>query len=179
MLPNAISIFLGVLTLCRILLPLTLSRSTDLCTPFEDLEEYFASVLTGRNFSASVSYSMLVYTVSSIVTTTLTYQSTHFSELKMNLVSEEGCSSSWVTNLIMLIIFCIFFCIILGIMIYYLIQHVKSSTGWLKRQAFQARPKLVKHISTPIPLNRNPYTINAFYVCLLNIYVRRQTCVNR
>ena len=87
----------------------------------------------------------------------------------MDLVSEEGCSSSWVTNLILIIVFCIFFCIILGIMIYYLIQHVKSSTEWFKRQVIPIRRKPVKYISSPIPLNRNPYTINMYVVCSLNM----------
>ncbi|KAK8797852.1 hypothetical protein WA171_005383, partial [Blastocystis sp. BT1] len=134
---------------CKYDIGISYPLSTD-CIPYDDLRNYFDSMLLDRNFSASVSY----------MTTTLTYRSEYISELKMDLISEEGCSSSWITNLILIIVFCIFFCIILSIMIYYLIQHLKSSTEWIKRQVIPIRQKPVKYISSPIPLNRNPYTIN-------------------
>ena len=152
------------------------SCSTD-CIPYDDLRNYFDSMLLDRNFSASVSYSMLGIAVWWIVTTTLTYRSEYISELKMDLISEEGCSSSWITILILIIVFCIFFFIILSIMIYYLIQHLKSSTEWIKRQVIPIRQKPVKYISSPIPLNRNPYTINMCVVCSWT-YVREPKLVS-
>lgn len=83
----------------------------------------------------------------------------------LELVNQNGCTSTWVKNLVVLIFICIIFCIILGFLLYSLVDHIRSSRRWKEHEAKRVRKKPIRRISYPITLDHNPYTVDVLIVC--------------
>lgn len=103
-----------------------------------------------------------------LVASTIVFQPSNCCEQHLELVTQKGCSSTWLKNLFILIFICIIFCIILGFLLYSLVDHIRSSRAWKEHEAKRVRKKPIRRISYPITMDHNPYAIDILTVFSAN-----------